>query len=158
MTASTPSSPSTRFLSTARQPHSVNQYIIHTFYYNNTYMRSCNKNKIVPGRIRTSDISVNSRILLTAELQRQYCPHLESNQRPPHYKCGALPLSYKGRIRKKMREAGFEPAHPEIVGLKSTALDHSAIRAQHYFFGFCFFWKGVPPPTIFQRTSLSYFK
>ena len=25
--------------------------------------------------------------------------------------------------------AGFEPAHPEIVGLKSTALDHSAIRA-----------------------------
>ena len=28
-----------------------------------------------------------------------------------------------------MREAGFEPAHPEIVGLKSTALDHSAIRA-----------------------------
>jgi hypothetical protein len=22
--------------------------------------------------------------------------------------------------------AGFEPAHPEIVGLKSTALDHSA--------------------------------
>ena len=30
-----------------------------------------------------------------------------------------------------MREAGFEPAHPEIVGLKSTALDHSAIRAKH---------------------------
>jgi hypothetical protein len=29
-----------------------------------------------------------------------------------------------------MREAGFEPAHPEIVGLKSTALDHSAIRAK----------------------------
>ena len=28
-----------------------------------------------------------------------------------------------------LREAGFEPAHPEIVGLKSTALDHSAIRA-----------------------------
>jgi len=23
-------------------------------------------------------------------------------------------------------DAGFEPAHPEIVGLKSTALDHSA--------------------------------
>ena len=37
-----------------------------------------------------------------------------------------------------MREAGFEPAHPEIVGLKSTALDHSAIRA-HYFFGFLLF-------------------
>jgi hypothetical protein len=30
-----------------------------------------------------------------------------------------------------VREAGFEPAHPEIVGLKSTALDHSAIRAKH---------------------------
>ena len=30
-----------------------------------------------------------------------------------------------------LREAGFEPAHPEIVGLKSTALDHSAIRAKH---------------------------
>jgi hypothetical protein len=25
-----------------------------------------------------------------------------------------------------MHRAGFEPAHPEIVGLKSTALDHSA--------------------------------
>jgi hypothetical protein len=35
-----------------------------------------------------------------------------------------------------MREAGFEPAHPEIVGLKSTALDHSAIRAQHFLFYF----------------------
>jgi hypothetical protein len=32
----------------------------------------------------------------------------------------------------KMREAGFEPAHPEIVGLKSTALDHSAIRAKYW--------------------------
>ncbi len=31
-----------------------------------------------------------------------------------------------------MREAGFEPAHPEIVGLKSTALDHSAIRAKYW--------------------------
>ena len=30
-----------------------------------------------------------------------------------------------------VREAGFEPAHPEIVGLKSTALDHSTIRAKH---------------------------
>jgi hypothetical protein len=29
-----------------------------------------------------------------------------------------------------MRQAGFEPAHPEIVGLKSTALDHSAIGAK----------------------------
>jgi hypothetical protein len=43
-----------------------------------------------------------------------------------------------------MREAGFEPAHPEIVGLKSTALDHSAIRAKYsstlfLFFSFAFF-------------------
>ena len=30
-----------------------------------------------------------------------------------------------------MHQAGFEPAHPEIVGLKSTALDHSAIGAKH---------------------------
>jgi len=37
-----------------------------------------------------------------------------------------------------MREAGFEPAHPEIVGLNSTALDRSAIRAQ-YFYGFLLF-------------------
>ncbi len=37
-----------------------------------------------------------------------------------------------------MREAGFEPAHPEIVGLKSTALDHSAIRAISHFFIFIF--------------------
>ena len=29
-----------------------------------------------------------------------------------------------------MVTAGFEPAHPEIVGLKSTALDHSAILAK----------------------------
>ena len=28
--------------------------------------------------------------------------------------------------KKLMVTAGFEPAHPEIVGLKSTALDHSA--------------------------------
>ena len=35
-----------------------------------------------------------------------------------------------------MREAGFEPAHPEIVGLKSTALDHSAIRAKWRFVTF----------------------
>jgi hypothetical protein len=28
-----------------------------------------------------------------------------------------------------LHQAGFEPAHPEIVGLKSTALDHSAIGA-----------------------------
>jgi|Laugresu1bdmlbsd_1035121.scaffolds.fasta_scaffold07481_5 hypothetical protein len=41
-----------------------------------------------------------------------------------------------------MREAGFEPAHPEIVGLKSTALDHSAIRAQL----FLFYGRSIPPP------------
>ena len=29
-----------------------------------------------------------------------------------------------------MYRAGFEPAHPEIVGLKSTALDHSANGTQ----------------------------
>ena len=29
-----------------------------------------------------------------------------------------------------MVPAGFEPAHPKIVDLKSTALDHSAIVAQ----------------------------
>jgi hypothetical protein len=29
-----------------------------------------------------------------------------------------------------LHQAGFEPAHPEIVGLKSTALDHSAIDAK----------------------------
>ena len=28
-----------------------------------------------------------------------------------------------------MREAGFEPAHPEITRLKLVAIDHSAIRA-----------------------------
>ena len=27
-----------------------------------------------------------------------------------------------------MHEEGFEPSHLSIVGLKSTALDHSAIR------------------------------
>ena len=30
---------------------------------------------------------------------------------------------------KKVHEEGFEPSHLTIVGLKSTALDHSAIRA-----------------------------
>ena len=30
-----------------------------------------------------------------------------------------------------MREAGFEPAHPEITRLKLVAIDHSAIRAKH---------------------------
>ena len=31
-----------------------------------------------------------------------------------------------------MREAGFEPAHPEITRLKLVVLDHSTIRAKHY--------------------------
>lgn len=30
-----------------------------------------------------------------------------------------------------MRQAGFEPAHPEITRLKLVALDHSAIDAKH---------------------------
>ena len=30
-----------------------------------------------------------------------------------------------------MHEEGFEPSHRMIVGLKSTALDHSAIRAKN---------------------------
>ena len=32
-----------------------------------------------------------------------------------------------------MHGEGFEPSHPKIVGLKSTALDHSAIRAINSF-------------------------
>jgi hypothetical protein len=44
-----------------------------------------------------------------------------------------------------MREAGFEPAHPEIVGLKSTALDHSAIRAKLPFLFFLFFFGEAHP-------------
>ena len=43
-----------------------------------------------------------------------------------------------------VREAGFEPAHPEIVGLKSTALDHSAIRAKHYWV----LLAGLEPATV----------
>ena len=30
-----------------------------------------------------------------------------------------------------MRQAGFEPAHPEITRLKLVAIDPSAIRAKH---------------------------
>ncbi len=68
------------------------------------------------------------------------CPHLESNQRPPHYKCGALPLSYKGftciyHITKKMREAGFEPANPKDVGLSDVALTTNRF-ALHFLFLF----------------------
>ena len=43
-----------------------------------------------------------------------------------------------------VREAGFEPAHPEIVGLKSTALDHSTIRAKHYWV----LLAGLEPATV----------
>ena len=32
----------------------------------------------------------------------------------------------------KMHGAGFEPAHPEIVELKSTAFTNSATRAHYY--------------------------
>ena len=30
-----------------------------------------------------------------------------------------------------MRQAGFEPAHPEITRLKLVVLDHSTIDAKH---------------------------
>ena len=52
-----------------------------------------------------------------------------------------------------MREAGFEPAHPEIVGLKSTALDRSAIRAQ-YFYGFLLFLLERRSPSNHIPTNL----
>lgn len=68
-------------------------------FYYITTYKCCNKNKIVPGRNRTFDDRLTADNF-TIKLQGQ-----------------------------KMREAGFEPAHPEIVGLKSTALDHSAIHA-----------------------------
>ena len=42
-----------------------------------------------------------------------------------------LIITRKLLLIKDLRQAGFEPAHPEIVGLKSTALDHSAIDAKH---------------------------
>ena len=53
-----------------------------------------------------------------------------------------------------MREAGFEPAHPEIVGLKSTALDRSAIRAQHYFYRFLLFLLERRSPSNHIPTNL----
>ena len=37
-----------------------------------------------------------------------------------------------------MSRAGFEPAHPKIVGLKSTALDHSAMMTFFSFLGWKF--------------------
>ena len=65
-----------------------------------------NKNKIVPGRNRTF---VDR---LTAD---NFTTKLQGHTQ-------TIKL-------KKMREAGFEPAHPEITELKPVALDHSAIRA-----------------------------
>jgi hypothetical protein len=61
-----------------------------------------------------------------------------------------LSISYN----KKMREAGFEPAHPEIVGLKSTALDHSAIRAHHFYFYFYFLGGSTHSSVSYSRISL----
>ena len=66
-----------------------------------------------------------------------------------------------------MREAGFEPAHPEIVGLKSTALDHSAIRAKsslsfNPFFSFVLYFPIIhlfiliPPLNHFQLHLISF--
>jgi hypothetical protein len=46
-----------------------------------------------------------------------------------------------------MHQAGFEPAHPEIVGLKSTALDHSAIGARFFVFYFTHTPAITPNPT-----------
>jgi hypothetical protein len=57
-----------------------------------------------------------------------------------------------------MREAGFEPAHPEIVGLKSTALDHSAIRANICFF-ILFIYAGptFSPPISYTGNVFKWF-
>ena len=68
-------------------------------FYYITNYKCCNKNKIVPGRNRTFDDRLTADNF-TIKLQGQ-----------------------------KMREAGFEPAHPEITELKPVALDHSAIHA-----------------------------
>ena len=56
-----------------------------------------------------------------------------------------------------MREAGFEPANPKDVGLSDVALTTNRFAHNIIFMVFTFCWKGVPPPTIFQQTSLSYF-
>jgi hypothetical protein len=56
-----------------------------------------------------------------------------------------------------LHQAGFEPAHPEIVGLKSTALDHSAIGAFGLVFGF---YSMFPRPVRHTNTcdlSLNHF-
>ena len=73
----------------------------------------------------------------------------DSNSRPPAYKAGAITTMLHRQIfihtqthisrivrarfsfAKKiiMLEVGFEPTHPKIIELKSTALDRSAIQA-----------------------------
>ncbi len=60
--------------------------------------RSINKNKIALDRGRTNDLVVNSHTLVPTELQGQ----------------------------KKMREAGFEPAHPEIRRLKRRDINRAS--------------------------------
>ena len=49
-----------------------------------------------------------------------------SNPRSPRYKHGALTNWAKGAV---VTSAGFEPAHPKIIELKSIALDHSAMMS-----------------------------
>ena len=63
-----------------------------------------NKNIIALDRDRTDDLVVNSHTLVPTELQGQ----------------------------KKMREAGFEPAHPEIRRLKRRGIDQLTDSRNHY--------------------------
>ncbi len=56
-----------------------------------------------------------------------------------------------------MREAGFEPAHPEIVGLKSTALDHSAIRATFFIPFYSFLVCRGPFPSVYTNDVFKLF-
>ena len=52
-----------------------------------------------------------------------------------------------------MHGEGFEPSHPKIVGLKSTALDHSAIRALNSFTTYSGRFKiRVMPPNLPHNT------
>ena len=45
-----------------------------------------------------------------------------------HYATSAIILETKN-LSFFLLEVGFEPTHPEIIELKSTALDHSATQA-----------------------------
>jgi hypothetical protein len=54
-----------------------------------------------------------------------------------------------------MRQAGFEPAHPEIVGLKSTALDHSAIDAKTFKKIYCSLRGLNPRPRAHKTRALT---